>query len=209
MKVLIFGAGGQVGRALRALALEDVHLTTVDNDALDLCNAAQIAPFIRNAAPDVIINAAGYTAVDKAESEPALAYAINGEAPGEMARAAAALGARFLHISTDFVFDGTACLPYAASSSVNPVSVYGASKAAGEFGRVSKRQSRAILDRDERRYVAEWPVNADAGVVPRQTDLVRRRVKLGTFVKEVGAVLQRQKSVRKAWRHPKHAVVLR
>jgi dTDP-4-dehydrorhamnose reductase len=101
MKTLIFGSGGQVGRALQA-------------------------------APDLIINAAGYTAVDKAENERDLAYAINAVAPGAMAQAAAVIGARFLHISTDFVFDGTEHLPYAPDAATNPLSVYGASKAAGE-----------------------------------------------------------------------------
>jgi dTDP-4-dehydrorhamnose reductase len=99
---------------------------------LDLIDDTVIEPFIAQAEPDLIINASGYTAVDKAEAERDLAYAINATAPGAMARAAAALGARFIHISTDFVFDGTGHLPYAPDAATNPISAYGASKAAGE-----------------------------------------------------------------------------
>ncbi len=132
MKVLIFGAGGQVGRALQALAPEAATITAIDNDVLDLTNTAAIAPHIQSIAPDLIINASGYTAVDKAESEPDLAYAINAMAPGAMARAAADIGARFIHVSTDFVFDGTGHLPYLPDTPTSPLSVYGASKAAGE-----------------------------------------------------------------------------
>ncbi len=137
MNVLIFGAGGQVGRALQALAPEDAKITAVDNDVLDLTNRAAITPYIRSVAPDLIINASGYTAVDKAESERDLAYAINAAAPGAMACAAADIGARFIHISTDFVFDGTGHLPYSPDAPTNPLSVYGKSKAAGEVAVVA------------------------------------------------------------------------
>jgi dTDP-4-dehydrorhamnose reductase len=132
MKTLIFGSGGQVGQALQALAPLHAVMTAVDHDELDLTDTASIGPFVAQASPDLIINAAGYTAVDKAESERDLAYAINADAPGAMAQAAAAIGARFLHISTDFVFDGTTGVPYASDSPVKPLNVYGASKAAGE-----------------------------------------------------------------------------
>lgn len=132
MKVLILGAGGQVGRALQALAPDDADITAIDNDVLDLTDDAAIEPYIRSVAPELIINASGYTAVDKAESESDLAYAINATASGAMAVAAAEVGARFIHISTDFVFDGKAYLPYPPDASTNPLSVYGASKAAGE-----------------------------------------------------------------------------
>ncbi len=132
MNVLILGAGGQVGTALQALVPENASITALDRIRLDLNDIEAIAPSIRQHAPSLIINAAGYTAVDKAESEPDLAHRINGEAPGAIARAAAEIGARFVHISTDFVFDGTAHMPYAVDAPVNPLSVYGASKLAGE-----------------------------------------------------------------------------
>jgi dTDP-4-dehydrorhamnose reductase len=132
MKTLIFGGGGQVGQALQALAPSHAVVTAVDHAVLDLTDTAAIEPFIAQAAPDLIINASGYTAVDKAEGERDLAYVINAEAPGAMARTAKEVGARFVHISTDFVFDGTGHLPYTPDAATNPLSVYGASKAAGE-----------------------------------------------------------------------------
>jgi dTDP-4-dehydrorhamnose reductase len=132
MKTLIFGSGGQVGQALQALAPAHAVIIAADHATLDLTDDMAIEPYIRGIAPDLILNASGYTAVDKAESERDLAYAINAVAPGAMAQAAAVIGARFLHISTDFVFDGTGHLPYAPNAATNPLSVYGASKAAGE-----------------------------------------------------------------------------
>ncbi len=132
MKVLILGAGGQVGTALQALAPRHAAVTALDRSRLDLSDIDAIAPLIHRLAPSLIINAAGYTAVDKAESQPDLAYAINAEAPGAVAWAAAEIGARFVHISTDFVFDGTAHKPYAPDTPTSPLSVYGRSKAAGE-----------------------------------------------------------------------------
>lgn len=132
MKVLILGAGGQVGRALTLLAPDGAVVTALDRSGLDLSDIDAIAPLVRRFGPDLMINAAGYTAVDKAESDPDLAHRINGDAPGAMARAAAEIGARFVHISTDFVFDGTAHMPYMPDAPTNPLSVYGASKLAGE-----------------------------------------------------------------------------
>ncbi len=132
MKTLIFGSGGQVGQALQALAPDHAAITAVDLAALDLTDTRAIGPLIEASSPALIINASGYTAVDKAESERDLAYAINANAPGAMAAAAASVGARFIHISTDFVFDGVAHLPYPPEAATNPLSVYGASKAAGE-----------------------------------------------------------------------------
>lgn len=132
MKALILGAGGQVGRALQASAPDHATVTALDRSGLDLSDIDAIAPLIGQLAPSLIINAAGYTAVDKAESESDFAHRINGDAPGAIARAAAEIGARFVHISTDFVFDGTAHMPYAPDAPTNPLSVYGASKLAGE-----------------------------------------------------------------------------
>ena len=132
MKVLILGAGGQVGRALTLLAPDGAAITALDRSGLDLSDIDAIAPLVRRFGPDLMINAAGYTAVDKAESEPDLAHRINGEAPSAMARAAADIGARLIHISTDFVFDGTAHMPYMPDAPTNPLSVYGATKLAGE-----------------------------------------------------------------------------
>ena len=132
MKVLILGAGGQVGRALQTCVPDGAIVTALDRSVVDVGDGAAIEAVIADVVPKLIINAAGYTAVDKAESERDLAYVINGDAPGIMAWAASKIGARFVHISTDFVFDGTAHMPYMPDAPTNPLSVYGRSKLAGE-----------------------------------------------------------------------------
>jgi len=132
VKALVTGAGGQLGRALQATAPAGVDLTALDRAALDIGDAPAVAARVYAIAPDLIINAAAYTAVDKAESDGAAARRINAEAPGRLATAAAAIGARFIHVSTDFVFDGTSGAPYRPDHPTAPLGVYGATKLAGE-----------------------------------------------------------------------------
>lgn len=131
-RVLITGAGGQVGRALAQSVPAGVQAIFVDRQQLDISDAAAVTACICAHQPQIIINAAAYTAVDRAESEPDLAQAINTLGPGHLARAASTLGAKLLHISTDFVFSGSQGQPYRPRDAVAPVNVYGASKAAGE-----------------------------------------------------------------------------
>jgi dTDP-4-dehydrorhamnose reductase len=130
---LVFGAGGQVGRALveagpaagwtvRGLARADV----------EIADPLAVARAVKAAAPDAVVNAAAYTAVDRAESEPEIAQKINGEAPGHIAAAAAAAGIPFVHLSTDYVFDGDSRVPYKEADPVAPLGVYGRTKRAGE-----------------------------------------------------------------------------
>lgn len=132
MKVLITGAKGQVGRALVATAPDGAHITATDVAELDICNPAAVHACVGNLAPALIINAAAYTAVDRAESDEAAALRLNGEAVGHLAAAAAASGARLAHISTDFVFDGKQGTPYAPDATPSPISAYGRTKLAGE-----------------------------------------------------------------------------
>ncbi len=133
MKLLLLGPDGQVGWELRrALApLGDV-IAAGRNEGADLANPQALAALVRRVQPSVIVNAAAYTAVDKAESEPALAHTINAEAPGALAREAAACGAWLLHYSSDYVFDGSGDQPRDETASTGPLSVYGHSKLAGE-----------------------------------------------------------------------------
>jgi dTDP-4-dehydrorhamnose reductase len=145
MKVVIFGAGGQVGKALAATAPVGAIVTTLDRSAVDITDRKAVATALGDIAPDLVINAAAYTAVDKAESDAVLAHAINGDAPGHMARAAAALGSRFVHVSTDFVFDGMSAAPYTVDAPTNPLSVYGASKRAGELAVISAGANALIV----------------------------------------------------------------
>ena len=132
MKVLLTGASGQVGRALAASAPAGVVLVALGREKLDIAAPGAAAEMVAEIAPDLILNAAAYTAVDRAESEPALAMAVNGTAVGRLAAAAALSEARLVHISTDFVFDGRANSPYPPGAPTAPLSVYGRSKLAGE-----------------------------------------------------------------------------
>ena len=132
MRALILGAGGQVGRALAATAPEGATVTALDRAACDVRDGVQVARAIAAAAPDIVFNAAAYTAVDRAESEPAEAENLNGRGPGLIAAAARAEGARLVHLSSDFVFDGTKATPYCPDDQVSPLGAYARSKAAGE-----------------------------------------------------------------------------
>ena len=131
-KLLITGAGGQVGRALLAAAPDNLEVVGCTHADLDIGVSEAVRDCVRHHRPAVIINAAAYTAVDKAESEPDAAQRINAEGPGHLAAAARECGARLLHISTDFVFDGAASVPYRPDSATHPLSVYGRTKRDGE-----------------------------------------------------------------------------
>lgn len=129
MKLLVFGATGQVAQELRRAVPDAVFL---DRTQADLDDPQACAAAIGAQAPGAVINAAAYTAVDRAETEEAQATLINGAAPGAMARVAADLGIPFVHISTDYVFDGQGTRPWGPEDPVNPVNAYGRSKLAGE-----------------------------------------------------------------------------
>ena len=129
--LLVFGRSGQVATELARLAPEARFL---GRDRADLTDAAACAAAIRESGCDMVINAAAHTAVDRAESEPELAHAVNALAPAAMAAAAADLGLPFVHISTDYVFDGSGERPWVETDPTGPLGVYGASKLAGEQG---------------------------------------------------------------------------
>jgi dTDP-4-dehydrorhamnose reductase len=130
MTILVLGSSGQLARHLRDV-LPDA--TYCGRDALDLGEPTSVAAAIEAMRPSAIVNAAGYTAVDKAESEPALAWRINAESVAAAALAATALAVPFVHVSTDYVFDGRKSSGYVETDATNPLSVYGASKLAGEL----------------------------------------------------------------------------
>lgn len=131
MSILVTGAGGQLGRELaqRLPATEAVCLTRAE---LDLTDAAALGAILARLRPRVVINAAAYTAVDRAETEREAAFAANADAPGLLARACAEAGAALLHVSTDYVFDGASRRPWREDDPTGPINVYGASKLAGE-----------------------------------------------------------------------------
>lgn len=132
MRVLITGANGQLGGALERLAPAWADINAIDVDDCDLTDVPMLRARISVEAPDVIINAAAYTAVDKAESDEDLARAINSAAVAAMVEAMAETGGKVVHVSTDFVFDGTATQPYRPDAERNPLSAYGRTKAEGE-----------------------------------------------------------------------------
>ena len=136
MKILLFGKGGQVGWELQRSLAPLGELTALDFDSsdfhADFSRPAALADTVRALRPDVIVNAAAHTAVDKAESEPAFAATLNAEAPRVLASEAAALGAWLVHYSTDYVFDGSGDKPRDESAATGPLSVYGRTKLDGE-----------------------------------------------------------------------------
>ena len=131
MKLFVFGKTGQVAREL-ILQGSAHEITALGRDQADLSDLEACAAIIAQSDADAVINAAAYTAVDKAEEEEALATIINGDTPGAMARACAAKDIPFLHVSTDYVFDGKGEAPWSPSDPVAPQNAYGRSKLAGE-----------------------------------------------------------------------------
>jgi dTDP-4-dehydrorhamnose reductase len=134
MKILLFGASGQLGREILQRA-NDLHFDIVfpSHQEIDITHEAGVDLFIKRIKPDLVINSAAFTAVERAEDEPAPAYAINADAPRYIARACNAVGARMFHLSTDYVFAGDTGLPLTESDPTNPVNTYGKSKLAGEI----------------------------------------------------------------------------
>ncbi len=132
MKILLTGRDGQVGWELERTLGPLGEVIAFDRQGLDLADPAHIVARVREAKPDVIVNAAAYTAVDKAESEPDVAMAVNGAAPGILAEEAKKLGALLVHYSTDYVFDGTKEGAYVETDTPNPLNAYGRTKLAGE-----------------------------------------------------------------------------
>jgi dTDP-4-dehydrorhamnose reductase len=132
MKLLVVGHLGQVGVELQRTLAPLGELSLADKESVNLAQPPAIRELIHRTRPDVVVNAAAYTAVDRAESEPELAHAINGIAPGILAEETARRGALLIHYSSDYVFDGSKPSPWLESDAPNPINVYGESKLAGE-----------------------------------------------------------------------------
>ncbi|MEQ9859654.1 dTDP-4-dehydrorhamnose reductase [Pectobacterium cacticida] len=132
MKILLTGANGQLGRCFQDRLPAEWKILATDSDKLDITDITQVEQTVSQFQPDAIVNAAAYTAVDKAESEPELAARINVNGPANLATVAHKHNIRLIHVSTDYVFDGKATQPYTETSPTNPLSVYGKTKLAGE-----------------------------------------------------------------------------
>ncbi|MCW8886533.1 MAG: dTDP-4-dehydrorhamnose reductase [Motiliproteus sp.] len=176
MKVLVTGSRGQVGRYLeQQLAAKPWISLILDRYELDITNSEKVNSVVTDFKPDVIINAAAFTAVDKAESNRELAFDVNERGPKNLAQSAQKIGAAIIHISTDYVFDGSANRPYMEEDPVAPKGVYGASKLAGE---------RAVMDNCARCIVLRtaW-VFGEYG-----RNFVKNMIKLGTKREELTVV---------------------
>jgi dTDP-4-dehydrorhamnose reductase len=154
MRILITGKTGQVGTELSRLTHSPGEVLAVGRAECDLSSEHSIRDLVRRVEPAVIVNAGAYTAVDQAETEPELCYAVNAAAPGILAEESARLGALFIHYSTDYVFNGEKPEPYLESDPIGPVSVYGASKAAGEAA-IAATASRYLVLRTSWVYGAQ------------------------------------------------------
>ncbi len=181
MKILLTGKNGQVGFELaRTLAVLG-EVTAVDVDDCNLADAVALRDLVMNIKPDLIVNPAAYTAVDNAEKNPELAFAINGHAPGVLGEAAKALGALVIHFSTDYVFDGSKTSPYVETDATGPLGVYGASKLAGEQALAASDAAYIVLR-------TSWVVGAHgANFAKTMLRLAKERDSLNVVADQFGA----------------------
>lgn len=145
MRLLVIGRSGQLARALAVCGAGEARIRFLGRETVDLMVPGQVADAIEAERPDLVVNAAAYTAVDDAETEKEAAFRINGEAVGEIAAAAVAVNAALIHISTDYVFDGGKPGAYVETDPVDPVNVYGASKRAGELAALEANARTVVL----------------------------------------------------------------
>jgi dTDP-4-dehydrorhamnose reductase len=181
VKVLLLGPTGQLGTALSRSIPEGVELVQFGASALDIGDAAAVQALMAACRPAVIINAAAYAQVDRAESESETAFRVNADGPQHLALAAAASGARMVHVSTDFVFAGDRPQPYDVDATTGPVNVYGRSKLAGEVAVLRELGTAATVVRTSWLYAAKG-----RKFVLTMLELMRSRDSLGVVVDQVG-----------------------
>lgn len=193
MKVLIAGSAGQLGRALQATAPSGAVLLAPPEAEFDILDAAQVARVVAGAAPALVVNAAAYTAVDKAEADRETAFAVNAGAAATLAAAAKAAGARFAHVSTDFVFGGDSALPYPPDAPPAPLGVYGESKLEGER-LVQAAHPGALLLRTAWVYAAQGN-----NFVKTMLRLMREREEVRVVADQVGTPTHADSLARAIW----------
>jgi dTDP-4-dehydrorhamnose reductase len=181
MRILLTGVTGQVGAALRAPLESMGSLVAADRNRLDFARPENVASVLDDIAPDLIVNPAAYTAVDRAEDERELAFRVNAEAPRAMARWAASRGVPIIHFSTDYVFDGGGAQPWREEDATGPLSVYGASKLAGEVA-VRSAGGPHLVVRTSWIYAA-----TGANFLRTIARLARERDDLGIVADQIGA----------------------
>ena len=197
MKILLTGAGGQLGQALLDAKPEGVELISTTRQELNLADAEACRSAVQQHQPDWVLNAGAYTAVDKAESEPELAHAVNSGAPEAFAEELNRQGGRLLQLSTDFVFNGTQGTPYQPEQTRDPLGVYGASKAAGEAAiqSVFGAEGRGLIMR------TSWvigPVGKNFALTMLR--LHRERDQLGVVADQVGCPTSTLNLAQACWR---------
>lgn len=181
MKILLTGSNGQVARAFLAVAPPSMQVAAVSHAELDIGDAAAVDSLLESLRPDAVVNAAAYTAVDRAESEPDAARRANEAGPANLARAAARIDSRLVHLSTDFVFDGASSSPYKPQDSTNPLGVYGASKLAGEAAVRDALPARSLILR------TSWVYDAHGrNFVRTMLRLMRERDTVSVVADQVG-----------------------
>ncbi|ORE89645.1 dTDP-4-dehydrorhamnose reductase [Oceanococcus atlanticus] len=182
MKVLITGAAGQLGQALTAMATSrGLAFVALDSAALDITCATAVDAAFDAQRPDVVINAAAYTAVDKAENDVERARAVNVDGPRHLAQACARQGAQLIHVSTDFVFDGQASQPYAPDAPCNPLGVYGQTKRDGEIAALTAWPERTTIVR------TAWVYGPGGrNFVATMLRLMSERDELGVVMDQIG-----------------------
>jgi dTDP-4-dehydrorhamnose reductase len=155
VRVLVTGGDGQLGRALAGSSPPGVELTTLARKELDIADPDAVEETVTRVGPDIIVNAAAYTAVDRAESEPELARKVNTQGPEYLAKSARTCGSRLIHVSTDFVFDGRSSSPYRPQDATAPLGVYGLTKRDGELAVLENLPERSVVLRTAWVYAAE------------------------------------------------------
>ena len=194
MKVLITGAGGQVGWELQQTVSTDIEITALHRVELDIADQAAVMSVIKEFQPDLVINAAAYTAVDKAEEEVDRAYKVNVEGAANIARAVDDCSARLIHISTDFVFDGTGTKPYLPGDEPKPSGVYGASKLQGERAVMAETSGRAVILRTAWVYSVHG-----SNFVKTMLRLMAEREELGVVDDQVGTPTWAKELAKTIW----------
>ena len=195
MKVLVTGGQGQLGWELSRSVPDGIDPVILDRAALDITDARAVNALVRERNPEVIINAAAYTAVDNAEHEQARAFAVNRDGATHLARAASTTGARLIHVSTDFVFDGALGQPIRPDFPANPLGVYGASKWAGE------ESVRATLDGEELIVRTGWVYSAHGrNFVKTMLKLMADRQRLTIVADQIGTPTWARDFAKALWR---------
>lgn len=180
MKILLTGKNGQLAQELQKRKPAHIELAALDRQDLDISSGEQVMRAIAEHKPAAVINAAAYTAVDKAESEKEQAHAVNATGPENLASACKEFGVRLIHISTDFVFDGQSSTPYRERDTIHPLGVYGESKAAGETAIQALLPQAAILR-------TAWVYSAHgANFANTMLRLMNERDQLGVVADQIG-----------------------